>query len=98
LLAATAIAAAYYLYDGATRNAPPTAEQQWQAVNIEVLTEPPAARVFVDGVLQVGNPLRLPRSDQPFEMRVEAPGYRTSLLRFIPDRNQTLRVRLKRRK
>jgi serine/threonine protein kinase len=98
LVIAAGLAGVYSLYDVQRDARPPTNEEQWEAVSIEVITDPADARVFVDGVLQVGSPLRLPLSRQPFEMRVEAEGYRTSLLRFTPDRDQTLRVTLQARK
>ncbi|MCC6751041.1 MAG: serine/threonine protein kinase [Deltaproteobacteria bacterium] len=60
-------------------------------------TEPKRAEIYVDGVYQVTQPIRLPRSTQEFSVEVRAKGYRSESLSVRPDRDKSIQVKLKRR-
>lgn len=55
---------------------------------------PPNATVLLDGEPTNDRPLTVPVSLSPLELRVSAPGYAPHQQQVIPDREQTLRVRL----
>ncbi len=59
---------------------------------------PRNARVEIDGTLMTLRPVVVPGSDESFEMTFSAPGYRTKILSVTPDREKTVKVRLKRLK
>jgi serine/threonine-protein kinase len=69
------------------------------SVLLLVETYPKRARVYVDGVERVSRPIQVPQSrTRTFELRVEAPGYRTRKMQIKADRTRVIRVVLKRRR
>jgi len=56
---------------------------------------PRNARVEIDGTLMTLRPVVVPASDKSFEMTFSAPGYRTTIMSVTPDREKTVKVRLK---
>ncbi len=56
---------------------------------------PKNARVEIDGTLMTLRPIVVPSSDEPLEMTFFAPGYRTKRMSVTPDREKTVKVRLK---
>ncbi len=59
-----------------------------------VETEPAHATVHVDGVLQVTNPILLPRTESTFSVRVQAPGYIGKVIQVKADRTHSIQVKL----
>ena len=56
---------------------------------------PKNARVKIDGTLTTLRPIVVLGNDEPFEMTFSAPGYRTKIMSVTPDREKTIKVRLK---
>jgi serine/threonine protein kinase len=59
--------------------APPEADGRAKSIELVVVTSPPEAQAFVDGVAVQGNPIRMmvDRDERMHAIRVEAPGYST---------------------
>jgi len=66
-------------------------------VQIELVLDPPGARVELNGIATEQNPLEVPRSTEPNELRVSAKGYATTTRLFRPTTDGNIRVTLKRR-
>lgn len=56
---------------------------------------PKNTRVEIDGTLMTLRPIVVPSGDESFEMTFSAPGYRTRTMSVTPDREKTVKVRLK---
>lgn len=59
--------------------APPEVDGRAKSIELVVVTSPPEAQAFVDGVAVHGNPIRMrvDRDERMHAIRVEAPGYST---------------------
>lgn len=69
-----------------------------ETVTLRLALEPESAQVTVGGVPQPDpTAIVLPRSDEPIEVVVSAPGYRSTTLTIAPDRDVEERVSLRRR-
>ena len=67
-------------------------------VHVAIVSEPVGALVIVDGIARGNAPLELdlPLGDAPLPLELSLEGRRTTTTRFVPDRDQSLRVSLPR--
>lgn len=67
-----------------------------ELVTLDVLPQPEAATVTIDGQVVPGHPARrrMPRGQSSVRVQVQAPGYQSTALLVIPDRDQSLVVPL----
>jgi hypothetical protein len=75
----------------------PAQEPETVEISLEINADRPA--VTIDGEPQSDpNLLTLPRADEPLSLRIAAPGYQATSITITPDRDQTRRVSLRRRR
>lgn len=69
-----------------------------ETVTIWIDTSPKNVEIAIDGKPAFERPLIVPKGSDKVEMRFTAPGYREQILKVVPDREQTLTAKLKRKK
>jgi hypothetical protein len=74
-----------------------TSQTEGEPILLLIETDPRDADVFVDGVLQVTKPIRLPRGDRLFSIQVQASGYITMRQEVTADRTRSISIKLRRR-
>ncbi|MBK8939294.1 MAG: PEGA domain-containing protein [Polyangiaceae bacterium] len=69
-----------------------------ETVAVEIDVTPKFARVFIDGVLFTGSPIRvtMPKDGKTHEVRVESPGFAPRTTTFVTDANASLILALNR--
>jgi serine/threonine protein kinase len=65
-----------------------------EAVLLMVDTTPKDALVFVDDTQRSDHPIRVPKSDTPVSIRVEAPGFAPKTIQVQPQRTRRLQIEL----
>ena len=75
----------------------PTADEP-APIALTVESDPPGALVSIDGIARGNAPLtvEMPRGSEPLALELSLAGRRTTSTRFVPDRDQTLRIDLPR--
>ena len=79
-------------------NSPAVSATEIEKISLWLDLFPRNARVEIDGTLTTLRPVVVPISEESFEMTVSAPGYRTRIMSVTPDREKTVKIRLKLRK
>jgi serine/threonine protein kinase len=81
----------------ASADAEPVDDASSERVLIMISTTPSGATIWANGVLAERNPVELPKSDTPVEIRVEAKGYASKTIEVVPERSRRVEVALERK-
>jgi hypothetical protein len=67
-----------------------------ETVSIWIDSKPAGLTVYWNGEMKFERPLIVPKGDSSGELKLKSPGYKEKTVTIVPDKEQTVTVRLKR--